>query len=150
MKRWGVWAAATLPLVGAGVLAGGAISVGDARGRCSDATLRGTYLFAADGVEIGERGHIPIAAAGYERYHGDGNVNAVVSFSVNGEVTRKARVAGSYMVKADCTGRSTYPVLGEHFDIFVAPDGSMFTFLQTDPGSVVAGSEIRGTAKRVD
>jgi len=33
--------------------------------------------------------------------------------------------------------------------MFVAPDGSMFTFVETDPGVVFSGFELRGTAKRV-
>ena len=34
-------------------------------------------------------------------------------------------------------------------DLFIAPDGSMFTFVQTDPSSVTSGVELQGTAKRV-
>ena len=149
MKRWGLWAAAAVPLIGGGILAGGAVSAEDAGAKCSDATLHGMYLFAFDGIGIESRGHVPFAAAGYELYHGDGNVNAVVSYSVNGEITRKARLAGTYTVKADCTGRVTYPDVAQHFDLFTAPDGSAFTFLQTDPGSVGSGFEPRGTARRV-
>jgi hypothetical protein len=38
---------------------------------------------------------------------------------------------------------------GTHFDQFIAPDGSLFTFVQTNPGVVAAGFEPQGTAKRV-
>jgi hypothetical protein len=35
-------------------------------------------------------------------------------------------------------------------DLFIAPDGSMYTFVQTNPPEVVAsGFELRATAKRV-
>jgi hypothetical protein len=54
-----------------------------------------------------------------------------------------------YTVTADCTGTSTYPDLNAHFDLFIALDGRMFTFLRTDPGFVASGFELRGTAKRV-
>jgi hypothetical protein len=113
------------------------------------ATLRGTYLFAADGVEIRDDDQVPFAAAGYEVYHGNGNVDVVVTLSVNGEITRNVHASGTYTVTADCTGTSTYPDLDEHFDLFIAPDGSLFTFISTDPGVVVARFELRGTAKRV-
>jgi hypothetical protein len=36
-----------------------------------------------------------------------------------------------------------------HFDLFIAPDGSHFTFVQTDPGFVTSGSERRGSRKKV-
>ncbi len=107
------------------------------------------YLLAFDAVAIERDNQLPFAAAGSEVYHGNGKVNVVVSVSVNGEITRNVRSAGTYTVKADCTGTSTYPDLDEHFDLFIAPDGSLFTFISTDPGVVVAGFERRGTAQRV-
>jgi hypothetical protein len=33
--------------------------------------------------------------------------------------------------------------------MFIAPDGSMFTFVRTNPEFVSSGFELRGTAKRV-
>jgi hypothetical protein len=41
------------------------------------------------------------------------------------------------------TGAST------HFDEFVTLDGSMLTFVETDPGIVASGVLSRGTSKRV-
>ena len=36
------------------------------------------------------------------------------------------------------------------YDLFIAPDGSMYTFVQTSPPELVeADFELRGTAKRV-
>jgi hypothetical protein len=153
MKRVGLWATSVVLLAGAGVLSGG---VGYAEDResnskktCSVATLRGTYLFAVDGIAVSGSDHLPFAAAGYEVYDGAGKVSIVISLSQNGEITRNLRVSGTYTVNRDCTSTSTLPEVNEHFDMFVAPDGSMFTFVQTDPGTVFSGSEMRGTAKRV-
>jgi hypothetical protein len=151
MKRRGLWAACVVPLVGVGVLAVGAGFAKDedaAGAKCSEATLRGTYLFGTEGFGIEGNDKIPFAAAGYEVYNGNGNVNSVFSFSVNGKITRHEHASGTYTVKADCTGTVTYPG-GNLYDQFIAPDGSMFTFVQTDPGAVNAGFELRGTAKRV-
>jgi len=153
MKRGGLWVAGVVVLISVGLLVGGQGYAQDAEGtgmaRCSLATLHGMYLFAGDGVAITGNDQVPFAAAGYEVYHGNGKVNVVFSRSVNGEITRHGRSSGTYTVNADCTGTVTYPDLKEHFDQFIAPDGSMFTFVSTDPGVVASGFALRGTAKRV-
>jgi len=153
MQRGGLWAACVVVLIGLGLLAVGQGAAQDAAGTgkatCSLATLQGTYLYAYDGLQLTDNGQVPFAVAGYDVFEGDGNIPGVASFSVNGEITRNVRAAGTYTVTADCTGTSTYPDLDEHFDLFIAPDGSMFTFISTDPGVVAAGFELRGTAKRV-
>jgi hypothetical protein len=84
-----------------------------------------------------------------EKYDGNGKVKAVASANFNGNVARHQSIPGTYSVKADCTSTATYAD-GTHYDLFIAPDGSMFTFVQTKPSeSVGAGFEPRGTAKRV-
>ena len=118
--------------------------------KCSVATLHGTYLFAFNGVEIqGNDEQVPFAFAGYAVFDGNGKEKGVASSNFNGEVTRKEPVSATYTVKADCTGTVTYRD-GSQIDVFIAPDGSIFTFIQTKPSELV-GSEFepRGTAKRV-
>jgi hypothetical protein len=156
MKRSGMWAAGVvlvLLVVGAGVLAGGAGYAEDngdngdenAVAKCSKATLDGTYLFAHDGVVTEGPDKGPFANAGYDVFDGNGKVDTVVSSNANGKITRKAHFSGTYTVKADCTGTA-----GGEFDLFIAPDGSMFTFVQIKPKSkVTSGFELQGTAKRV-
>src|SRR5919112_6295932 len=156
MKRSGMWAAVVvliLLVVGAGVLAGGAGYAEDngdngdedAGAKCSEATLNGTYLFAHDGVVTGGPDKGPFAVAGYDVFDGNGKVETVSSGNANGEITRKVHESGTYTVKADCTGTA-----GGAFDLFIAPDGSMFTFVQIKPkSSVTSGFELQGTAKRV-
>jgi hypothetical protein len=118
--------------------------------KCSEATLHGTYLFAFNGVEIkGNNDQAPFAIAGYAVFDGNGKEKSVVSSNFNGEVTRKEPISGTYTVKADCTGTLTFAD-GSQIDLFIAPDGSMCTFVQTKPSKLVgAGFEPRGTAKRV-
>ena len=151
MRRRGLWAACLVLLVGVvGVLAVGAGHAKDenaARAKCSVATLHGRYLFAYDGFEIQGKDQVPIAAAGHQVFDGNGKQRGVSSISFNGEIIRKHPFSGTYTVKADCTGTTTTP--GSHSDLFIAPDGSMFTWVYTDPGVVAAGSELRGTAERV-
>jgi len=116
-----------------------------AAAKCSEATLHGTYLFAYDGVDVKGKDQGPFAAAGYDVFDGNGKIDSVFSINGNGQVTRKGHLSGTYTVKADCTG-----TLFEEFDLFIAPDGSMFTLVQIKPPEQVAsGFELRGTAKQV-
>ena len=117
----------------------------NAGAKCSEATLEGTYLVAHDGVKIEGNDQLPFANAGYDVFDGNGKVETVVSGNANGETFRKQHVSSTYAVKADCTGTA-----GGAFDLFIAPDGSMFTFVQIKPkSSVTSGFELQGTAKRV-
>ena len=158
MNRAGLWAACVvliLLLVGAGALTtvgAGYAKDEDTAGakKCSEATLEGTYLFAFNGVEIkGNNDQVPFAIAGYAVFDGNGKEKGVASSNFNGKVTRNESVSATYTVKADCTGTVTYRD-GSQIDVFIAPDGSMFTFVQTKPSELVgSGFEPRGTAKRV-
>jgi len=161
MKRYVAALLAGLGLVGLlGVLAIGTGFANDenaAVAKCSKATLHGTYLAPQNGVVVKQtkagpsRG--PFASAGYEVYDGNGNVKSVSSFNFNGNNPfRNAHLSGTYTVKANCTGTTTYKSDGVPYrtDMFIAPDGSVFTFVHTNPPElVVAGFERRVTAKRV-
>jgi hypothetical protein len=136
-----------------GVLAAGAVYANNEDAgakKCSVATLHGTYLFAFNGVEItGKNDQAPFAIAGYAVFDGNGKEKGVASSNFNGEVSRNEPVSATYTVKADCTGTVTYRD-GSQIDVFIAPDGSMFTFVQTKPSELVgSGFEPQGTAKRV-
>jgi hypothetical protein len=121
---------------------------GAAAAKCSEATLRGTYLFAYQGFTVSGKDRGPFAVAGYEVYDGLGNSSSVSTFSTNGKITQLARVNGRYTVNADCTGSTIYSD-GTRYDDFIAPDGSIHVFVQTNPGTVAAGFEPRVTARRV-
>jgi hypothetical protein len=162
MKRRGLWAACVvlILLVGAGVLTVGAgyakdedAKDEDAVAKCSEATLHGTYLVAYDGVVTGGPDKGPFAFAGMEKYDGNGKVKGVYSANFNGEVFRNLRIPGTYTVKANCTGTSTFISDGVpvRADLFIAPDGSKFTAVQTNPPETVTSAfELRGTAQRVE
>jgi hypothetical protein len=118
--------------------------------KCSEATLDGTYLLAYNGVELkGNNDQRPFALAGYDVYDGNGKVKTVFSSNFNGEVSRNETLSGTYSVKADCTGTLTFED-GTRFDVFIAPDGSKFMFVQTKPSELVAARDNQQvTAKRV-
>ena len=121
----------------------------DAGAKCSEATLHGRYLYADHGFEIKGNTQVPIAEAGYQMFNGNGKVKGVASGNFNGEVFHNEHFSGTYAVKADCTGTFTFPN-GWRIDVFIAPDGSMFTAVQTNPPEFVrSGFDLRGTAKRV-
>ena len=162
MNRKGLWAggvalillvvvgaAALLTTVGAGYAKDENAS---SRAKCSVATLKGTYLFAQNGVEIkGNSEQRPFAIAGYDVFDGQGGVKGVASGNVNGEVFRKDPFSGTYTVKANCTGTVTFRggAAATQGDIFIAPDGSQFAFVRIDPESVGVTIDQRVTAKRV-
>jgi hypothetical protein len=154
MKRRSLWAAGVVLLVVglAGVLAIGTGNAEDenaSRAKYSEATLHGTYLFADQGFVIKDNEKVPFASSGYEVYDGNGHVKGVATTNVNGKVSSKETFSGTYTVKADCTGTSTYTD-GTRYDDYIAPDGSMLTFVQTKPSKwVLAGDEQQVTAKRV-
>jgi hypothetical protein len=149
--RWAVWV--VLLVVGlVGVLAIGAVYAKDentSRAKCSEATLDGTYLFADEGFVIRDNEKVPFASSGYEVYDGKGHTKGVSTTNVNGNVSSKETFSGTYTVKANCTGSSTYTD-GTRYDDYIAPDGSMITYVQTKPSNlVIAGLEQQGSAKRV-
>ena len=153
MKRRWLWAAGVILVVGlAGVLAirtGYAEDENASGAKCSEATLHGTYLFADEGFVIKDNEKVPFASSGYEVYDGNGHTKGVSTTNVNGKITSKETFSGTYTVKADCTGSSTYSD-GTRYDDYIAPDGSKLTYVQIKPSKVVlAGDEQRVTAKRV-
>jgi hypothetical protein len=155
MKRY---VAALLMVLGVVGLVVGVLAVGRgfaedenaSRAKCSEATLKGRYLFAQNGVEIKGDEQRPFALAGYDVFDGNGKVRGVSSGNFNGETFRKDPFTGTYTVKANCTGTVTFKDgAAAQGDIFIAPDGSMFAFVRTNPEDVAAGIDTRVTAKRV-
>jgi hypothetical protein len=138
-KNLGVFAL-LLPLAMA--VAGTANAAEVAAAKCSAATLQGTYLYSYTGSVVSEKDRGPFAYAGHEVYDGRGHVSGVSTSSTNGKIVRRARSTGTYKVFADCSGTLTYTD-GSTYDLFVAPDGSSNMFVQTNPGSLAAGSEHR-------
>ena len=142
-----VGVAALLTTVGAGYAKDEDAS---SRAKCSEATLKGTYLFAQNGVEIKGDDQRPFTLAGYDVFDGNGEVKGLASANFNGQTFRNDRFSGTYTVKANCTGTVTFrDGAATHGDIFIAPDGSKFAFVRTNPEDVAAGIDEQVTAKRV-
>jgi hypothetical protein len=78
-----------------------------------------------------------------EKYDGNGKVKALISANFNGDVVRHESIPGTYTVKADCTGTVTYGPK-EALDLYIAPNGSMVTFVQIKPSDAVGLPQMNG------
>jgi len=127
---------ARIPLIVLALVAGSAASAKPLP--CSNATLKGTYLYNESGVLNGK----PYAESGREVYDGLGGI--VLSFQ--GSDGSGGVEQATYSVSADCIGTATYPD-GQRATSFVSPDGSRFVYTITAaPGSqptALSGSEVR-------
>ena len=120
---------------------------------CTVATLKGRYPFAAAGMlyppAFGVTEPTPAADAGYQLINGDGTGTDTVTLRVGGVIVLENAVfPTTYTINADCTGTKT--VLGgprPSFGIFVAPDGSEFASIATDPGNYVSNIDHRVSRK---
>jgi hypothetical protein len=107
---------------------------------CSQATVKGRYLFATTGTLAAG----VFARAGYRIFYGDGTGTIKATTTVNGVVTAKdAQSALSYTVNKDCTGTFTILSVGAVAEIFVAPDGEEMVVIQTSTGQSDAHSSQR-------
>jgi hypothetical protein len=125
-------------------------SPGPARGvdACKLSALNGNYIFALTGFKTaGETAaqRTPFAQAGREFFDGKGSMNGMATASMNGAIVRLT-YQGTYTINPDCSGKVTFKdSQGQqsNFDIFVTPDGSNLTYVQTDATVVSSGWERR-------
>lgn len=103
-----------------------------------DATKHGTYVVYGTGTIVGVG---PAVAVGEITYDGHGNTLATFTLNVNGNVQTHTGVPGTYTINSDCTGTSLEA--GAHYSFVVSPDGNTTTWMETDPGTVVSGTEVR-------
>ena len=105
---------------------------------CSNATLKGTYLYNHSGVLNGK----PYAESGREVYDGQGGT--VVSFQ--GSNGSGGVEKATYSVSIDCISITKYPD-GEETTGFISPDGSRLVYtIKAAPGSkptALSGLEVR-------
>jgi hypothetical protein len=104
-----------------------------------NATLHGPYIVFGTGTIIGVG---PVTVVGVNTWDGQGNTVATYTASVNGTVYPGVSVTGSYTVNPDCTG-SVSESDGSHYNFVALPDGNGTTWIQTDAGTVVSGTESR-------
>ena len=115
------------------------LKASDAQCPLRNATLHGTYVVSGSGTIVGIG---PITAVGEHTWDGEGNTVATNTISVNGTVYTGVMVTGTYSVNTDCTG-SLAESDGSHYNFVVAPDGNTATWIKTDGGAVLSGTEVR-------
>lgn len=93
---------------------------------CSNATLKGTYLYGMQGYKDGAAYY----ETGMESYDGQGGLTNVYFDSVSQKTTL---VKGTYQMDRSCVGKATY-ASGEGYVIYTEPNGSIFNYM------LVAGS----------
>jgi hypothetical protein len=110
---------------------------------CSLKTLKGTYSGFCHGVQ--GAGQTEFAAADLEHFQGDGTSTGFSTYADKGQVLSQVPFTATYTVNPDWTGTYTATDVNGtiHLDIFVAPDGSEFNFVYTDPTVVDSASERR-------
>ncbi len=147
MKRAGLWAIGIGALVAMGLLTEQQANSSDQGGptSCSNATLRGLYMSAGPtGYTTVNGSLVPEAVTGKIILFGNGKANTLVTISIGGNIIPDVAAPATYTVNSDCTGTFTVhmtpPTPDVHLDIFVAPDGSEYFTIQTDPGNVLPGT----------
>jgi hypothetical protein len=114
---------------------------------CSNATLKGLYMFAQSGYTTVNGNLVPEGVTGKDIFYGSGAFDSLATISMGGTIIPDDAAPGTYSVNSNCTGTVTVhmtpPVPDVHLDIFVAPDGNEFFTIQTDQGNVLSGTERR-------
>ena len=152
MQRVGLWAAIGIGIfITVGLLT---VELGYAEEKeheptCTLKTLKGRYLFAAQGTyfppAFGVTEPTPSAVAGFRIFNGDGTGTDIVTFRLGGETVLENEVVSlSYTVNADCTGSLTVTD-GPSFGLFIAPNGESIAIITTAP----PGSQVSEIARRV-
>jgi hypothetical protein len=103
-----------------------------------NATKHGTYVVHATGNIVGVG---PAVGVGEITYDGHGNSLANFTLNLNGTVHTFTAVSGTYTINSDCTG--THVEGGSHYSFVVSPNGNNATWIETDPGAVITGTEVR-------
>jgi hypothetical protein len=100
--------------------------------------VEGTYDYTVTGTAIGTG---PIAAVGLVNTDGSGNLTALETDAINGNIIRRT-ITGTYTINANCTGTVTFTDnfnQTTHLDAVIGADGGEIRFIQTDSGNVVTG-----------
>jgi hypothetical protein len=115
---------------------------------CSNADLRGLYIFVASGTVTGTNpdGLPPgvFVATGKTVYDGNGKASGLIEVSLNGTIVASAWQAAYDVDPSNCTGTKalTPDVSGKtvHFSITFGDDFRELRFIATDAGTAISGT----------
>jgi hypothetical protein len=128
----------------AAAMALGVSGVALADNDCSLKTLRGSYVFAANGYNIVSGVAQPKTIVEVIDFNGDGTLSVpAATRSVNGVIARTPPGGtGSYTVDVGCKGTIAFDG-GPSFDIFISPKGRTLWMIQTNSDTVFQGTATR-------
>jgi len=106
---------------------------------CSNASLKGTYVFTLRGqLLLGDGSSQTIDGIAKQTFDGNGNFTQVDAVATNGVMAPGWRPgSGTYSVNPDCTGAQTIVVSGLpdlHLQFVLAQSGNTIHQVVTDPG----------------
>lgn len=115
--------------------------------RCTNASLRGHYVFTARGTTFPALMLPPLltgpfASAGTADFDGNGHFSLTATSSFNGLVQGPAGITGTYNVNSDCSYTSQGSN-GATFRAVIVSGGKELLILQTNNGVVIAGTARR-------
>lgn len=129
------------------ILTSASAQAANSRGNCSDATMRGTYVYAYTGYTVAGSTLTSFAVAGLAVFNGDGTSHGVWTTTTEGQpATRLSTFQGTYSVNSDCSAAETDTDQSGnvfHYDDFTGPGGEEISFIQTDPNVISSGIETR-------
>jgi len=107
---------------------------------CTLKTLRGSYVFTANGYTVVAGVAQPKSIIEVINFNGDGTLSVpAATRSINGVVARTPPGGtGTYTVDATCTGTIVFE--GPTFDIFISSRGEKIWMIQTNSGTVFEGT----------
>lgn len=128
----------------AAAIAVGVSGVALADNDCSLKTLRGSYVFAANGYNIVSGVAQPKTIVEVIDFNGDGTLFVpAATRSLNGVIARTSPGGtGGYTVDAGCKGTIAFAG-GLGFDIFISPNGETLWMIQTNSDTVFQGTATR-------
>jgi len=119
----------------------------DSLGKCTAATMRGTYVYGYAGYTVNGSTITRFAVAGLVVFNGNGTSHGIWTTSTEGgPVERRSTFQGRYSVYADCSATEIDTDQNGnvfHYDDFTSPGGQVISFIQTDPNVVSSGTETR-------
>ena len=143
LNRQGMKSLTRQGLVAAAIMVGvSGVAVAD--NDCTLKTLRGSYVFAANGYNLVSGVAQPKTIVEVIDFNGDGTLSVpAATRSVNGVIARTPPGGtGSYAVDSGCKGTIAFTG-GPSFDIFISPKGGMLWMIQTNPDTVFQGTATR-------
>ena len=148
MNRIGLWAIGIGAFASVGLFSAQQANSWEQGGptSCSNATLKGLYMFAQSGYTTVSGSLVPEGVTGQDIFHGNGKFDSLATISIGGTIIPDDAAPGTYTVNSMhgfVTVIMTPPTPDVHLDIFVAPDGNEFFTIQTDAGNVLSGTEQR-------